>query len=181
MKYNKELLNRFVNEKAFVAVRTPEEWEKFMQLLEEETDVKWEAGQNPTEYNKWDEYGSDSAITCGYLRKSRLSLHVATDYYKKYGYEIIEFKELIKGEEKMESTDYRELFTKTKIEEFVKRQYSFQENFENYKGHVISEWDYKHREYIDFLAEMKGYGIERDEIEHIIIKDYLTEKGKERK
>ena len=104
MKYNKEILNRFLTNKVAIAVRTSKEWDEFMYLLEAETDVKWQAGQNPTEYNDWDEYGSDSTITCGYIQKSRLSL-CDTINDKEYGYEIIEFKELIKGEEEMALTE----------------------------------------------------------------------------
>ena len=94
MKYNKEILDRFLNEKVAIALRTEEEWDEFMGLLEEETDVKWQTGENPTEYNKWDKYGGDSAIACSDLQKTKLRFS-STGHYRG-DYEIIEFKELVK-------------------------------------------------------------------------------------
>lgn len=104
-----------------------------------------------------------------------------TSFYKDSGYEIIEFEELIEGEEKMEykEQNYRDLYVKTKIEGFVNSIYSFKENFENYNGYVRAEGSYRQKDYFDFLCEMKKVGIERDEIEQIIIKDYLSKKEKE--
>lgn len=174
MTYDKKILNRFLSDKVAIAVRTAKEWNKFMYLLKEETHAKWFGGKNPTGLNKWHEYGDDSAITCGYLQPPRLE-YADTSFYEESGYEIIEFEELIKGKDEMTNQNYRDLFVKTKIEGFVNSQYKFKENFENYRGYLISDLDYKQKEYCDFLLEMQDYGIERDEIEEIIIKDYLTE------
>lgn len=98
MKYNKEILNRFLIEKVAIAVRTSEEWDKFMFLLEENTDVKWKLGENPTEFNEWYKYGRNTTITCGYRQKTKLE-YAPVDYYEKVGYKIIEFQELVKTEE----------------------------------------------------------------------------------
>lgn len=70
--------------------------------------------------------------------------------------------------------DYRELFAKTKIEGYFGNRYT-RDCFRNHNGYVLSTFSSKQEEYFDFLAEMRDYGIERDEIEQIIIKDYLTE------
>lgn len=116
MKYNKEILNRFLIEKVAIAVRTCEEWDKFMCLLEEETDVEWQLGQKPTEINIWYNYGGNSAITCGYGQKAKLGFST-TNYYKEEGYKIIEFKELVKTEEERKKmTNKRAVIT---LNEFI--------------------------------------------------------------
>ncbi len=96
MKYNKEILNRFLNDKVAIAVRTSKEWDKFMQLLEEEeADVKWPwTLANPTELNYWREYRDNSIIFCDDAQRNELEYADVT-YQKDMGYEIIEFKELI--------------------------------------------------------------------------------------
>lgn len=98
MKYNKEILNRFLIEKVAIAVRTSEEWDKLMCLLEEETEVEWKAGHNPTEFNKWCTYGRYTTINCCYRETTKLEFSFI-HYYKGNDFEIIEFKELIEEEE----------------------------------------------------------------------------------
>lgn len=187
MKYNRELLNRFVNGKVMVAVRTSTEWDKFMQLLIKETDVTWGGGQQPTEFNDWLLHEELTVISCGKFEESKL-MYEWVDNHEACEHKIIEFKELIDGGNEMVNTgqnyrglfekNYRELFVKTKIENFVKSQWNFEERYKTYKGYV-SVAGYQLEEYLDFLEEMKSFGIGRDEIEQIIIKDYLTEKESE--
>ena len=97
---NKEfILNRFLTEKVAIAVRTSEEWDKFMCLLEEETNVKWNNDDNPKGFKGWRINGGNYAIGCGYKEKTKLG-YASTSFYKKEGYKVIEFQELIKAEER---------------------------------------------------------------------------------
>ncbi len=90
MKYNKEILNRFLNNEVTIAVRTSKEWDKLMQLLEKETEVTW-TFKNPTELNYWSYYDDDSSITCD---NNKLA-YGDTTFHRCIGYEIIEFQDLI--------------------------------------------------------------------------------------
>ncbi len=102
MKYDKEILNKFLTEKVAIALPTQEEWNEFMELLESETDLVWESGNTPTELNYWEDYKEETAITNNFK-------HSDLDYrglgygdvstYKSFVYEIIEFKELVKDDE----------------------------------------------------------------------------------
>ena len=101
MKYNKEVLNRFLTEKVAIALRTQEEWDDFMELLESETDLMWHHGVKVSEKTRfWSEYESETQVACE--RKGgvdRKTITYAKAYYKDNGYEIIEFKELVKEKE----------------------------------------------------------------------------------
>lgn len=98
MKYNKELLDRFLTEKVAIALRTQEEWNEFMDLLEKETSVKWRSGSKLTKFNHWGVYRENSCVVCE-EGSFKFMGYASCEYCKKDGYEIIEFKELIKERE----------------------------------------------------------------------------------
>ena len=92
-----EQLNRFLNEKVAIALRTQEEWDKFMELLESETDVKWKSGSKPTKFQDWGGRRQNSCVCCK-IGISGFMGFASCEFYRESGYEIIEFKELIKEE-----------------------------------------------------------------------------------
>ena len=98
MKYNKEILNRFLTEKVAIAVRTQEECKEFMELLERETDAKWRTPEKPTQFSWWGKYREETSIAYQF-DGSRFLGFGSCGIYKEFGYEIIEFKELIKEKE----------------------------------------------------------------------------------
>ena len=98
MKYDKELHNRFLTEKVAIALRTQEEWNEFMALLESETIVKWRSGSKPTKRNHWGVYRENSCVECE-KGSFKFMGYASCEYFKKDGYEIIEFKELVKEKE----------------------------------------------------------------------------------
>ena len=93
MKYNKEILDRFLTEKVAIAVRAQEEWDEFMELLESETDLRWEH----TEFDIWKKCKEETSIIEGYFNDGTIS-YDSCAYHEKLGYKIVEFKELVKEE-----------------------------------------------------------------------------------
>ena len=98
MKYNKEILDRFLNEDVAIAVRTKDEWDEFMELLENETDVKWFTGYNPTCFSSWGRHREETSIAYKF-EGSRFLGFSPYGFYENNDYEIIEFKELVKEKE----------------------------------------------------------------------------------
>ena len=101
MKHNKEILNRFLTEKVAIALRTQEEWDEFMELLESETDLTWHSGAKPSKRMRfWADHKSETQVVCDKeYGVDRKTISYAKNYYKENGYEIIEFKELVKEKE----------------------------------------------------------------------------------
>ena len=94
MEYNKELLHRFMTEKVAVHVKTKEEYDKFMELLELETDIRWESGDIPTNKHLLYWFKKETCI----VSNNGNYLHYAyKTWYKNIGYKIIEFSDLIKS------------------------------------------------------------------------------------
>ena len=100
MKYNKEILNRFLTEKVAIHVETRQEWNDFMKLLESETECKWRSGKLPTDVGKWTHSKEDTAVVLNYFGNNGLG-YSSCDFYQNDGYEVIKYKDLIKGEETM--------------------------------------------------------------------------------
>ena len=98
MNYNKELLNRFLTEKVAIALRTQEEWNMFMELLEEETDLTWGPEVKPTEFDDWEKHKKETSIIEGYFSDKTISF-CSCAYHEELGCEVIEFKELVKKKE----------------------------------------------------------------------------------
>lgn len=98
MEYNKQLLHRFMTEKVVVHVKTQNEYDKFMELLEKETDIRWMTEKKPTSYNYWEVYNNNTAVNS---RCGEFLLLQSVDFYKNDGFEIIEFSDLIKEEKNM--------------------------------------------------------------------------------
>ena len=92
---DKKLFKQFVTRKVAVHLETSAEWDAFMKLLEKNTGVTWAWGENPTEHsNLWRRYDNDTCIVyCGNL------MYSPEYFYKEAGYQIIEFKDLIKEED----------------------------------------------------------------------------------
>ena len=93
--YNKRLFDKFLIGIAAVNVRTEEEYNQFMQLLEENTDLNWMGGERPTNRSLWDtledgtcifryDFESKNGLTCKYL-----------DNAVYMGYQIIAFSDLM--------------------------------------------------------------------------------------
>lgn len=97
MKYNKELLNRFLTEKVAIALRTQEEWNEFMELLEEETDLGWGTEMKPTEFDGWEYCESRTSVTNDFNGDGLE--YASCKFYEGKGYTVIEFKELAKEKE----------------------------------------------------------------------------------
>ena len=95
MKYNKDILNRFINEKVAINVETQQEWNEFMELLEEETECKWMGGKLPTYFDHWRRYQDESSIAFNFRDDNTLSF-ATSDFFKEEGYEVIKYKDLIK-------------------------------------------------------------------------------------
>lgn len=91
---NKSLFNRFMAGIAAVNVKTQDEYNQFMQLLEKETNLKWRLGQKPTQLDMFTPHREktciDRVVGRYMIRYSDIS------YYDSNGYEIIEFSDLMK-------------------------------------------------------------------------------------
>ncbi len=94
MKYKNEILNRFLAEKVAIALRTQEEYNMFMELLEKESDLRWSNGKKPAEFDGWNILKKDTQIG---IEKGFIIYGM--NYFIVNGYEIIRFKELIKEKE----------------------------------------------------------------------------------
>lgn len=96
---DKKLFKEFMTEKVAVHLDTSAEWDAFMKLLEKDnavTSITWAFGKNPTEHsNLWFVYDNNTCIDnyCSHLTYS------PKDFYKDEGYNIVEFKDLIKEED----------------------------------------------------------------------------------
>ena len=96
MNYNKELLNRFLTEKVAIALRTQEEWNKFMALLEKETYLTWEPGVKPTEFDGWEIHKEETSIITYCFSDRTISFDSCAYHEEESDYKIVEFKELVK-------------------------------------------------------------------------------------
>ena len=96
MKYNKDILNRFLTEKVSIHVETQQEWNYFMELLESETECKWMGGKFPTYFDHWYRYQDESSIAFNFRDDNTLGF-ATSDFFKEEGYEVIKYKDLIKG------------------------------------------------------------------------------------
>ena len=92
--YNKNLFDRFLAGIVVVNVKTQDEHDQFMRLLEKETCLTGQVGEKPTYFNRWTVYKEETCIRCDVgsymIRYSDIS------YYDSNGYEIIEFSDLVK-------------------------------------------------------------------------------------
>ena len=96
---NKNLFDRFLAGIAVVHVKTQDEYNQFMQLLEKETKLKLAWGEKPTDSFKWI---IEKEKTC--IRRVVSSDMISfgdISYYDSNGYEIIEFSDLMKKENNM--------------------------------------------------------------------------------
>lgn len=97
--YNKNLFNRFLAGIAAVNVKTHDEYDQFMRILEKETNLKWRLGQKPTQL---DMFTSHREKTCIHRVVGRYMIRYSDiSYYDSNGYEIIEFSDLMKKENNM--------------------------------------------------------------------------------
>ena len=89
---NNKLFKEFMTRKAAVHVNTQDEWEKFMELLEQETDIIWYGGrEKPTElYWMFTVFGNSTVIYGG-----RYLMYGNKEDAKDSGYSVIEFSDLI--------------------------------------------------------------------------------------
>lgn len=89
--YNKNLFDRFLAGIAVVHVKTQDEYDEFMKLLESETSLRWAWGAIPTiHFGLW-----TGKRTC--IRRvvsSDMITFGDISYYDSKGYEIIEFSDL---------------------------------------------------------------------------------------
>lgn len=93
MKIKEELYNKLLNEKYVVATRTQEEYDQFMQWLEDNTEIKWSDGDNICGFNGWKDNKEETCIAINYVMTSGLTYGNEINN-KKNGYQIIEFKDL---------------------------------------------------------------------------------------
>lgn len=97
--YNKNLFDRFLAGIAAVNVKTHDEYDQFMRILEKETNLKWRLGQKPTQL---DMFTSHREKTCIDRVVGRYMIRYSDiSYYDSNGYEIIEFSDLMKKENNM--------------------------------------------------------------------------------
>ena len=94
MKFNRDLLDKFLNGKYAMALRTQEEWNQFMELLESETNAVWRNDRKPTYRDYWYLNTYETSVRA-YSEMNRLS-YCDVDYYISKGFQIIEFSDLIK-------------------------------------------------------------------------------------
>ena len=99
MNHNKEILNRFLTEKVAIALRTKEEWDDFMELLEKETDLTWGPEVKPTEFDDWVRYKEETSIIKSRFSGRAISFDSCAYHEEESDYKIVEFKELIKDKE----------------------------------------------------------------------------------
>lgn len=92
-------LQRFLNEKVAVRLRTQDEWNQFMEILERETDAGWWDAR-PTQLNFWKNQKEMTSIVYGFGGGNFLG-YSRYGFFENEGYEIIEFKDLLKEEKSM--------------------------------------------------------------------------------
>lgn len=90
MKYNREILDRFVNGGVAINVETEQEWHAFMRLLESETNCKWKGGQSPTQYESFYQDVKQTAIQIESLGLAHGPKQVVCDK------DVVTFKDLVK-------------------------------------------------------------------------------------
>lgn len=95
MKYNKDILDRFINEKVAINVETQQEWNDFMKLLEKETECRWSKAYLPTDHDHWTEYKEYTSVAFNFYGRSGLGFGTGY-FFKKESYEIIRYKDLMK-------------------------------------------------------------------------------------
>ena len=92
---NKSLFNRFMAGIAVVHVKTQDEYDQFMKLLEKETSLKWAWGEKPTDSFKWI-VGKEKTCIRRVVSSDMISFSDIS-YYDSNGYEIIEFSDLMES------------------------------------------------------------------------------------
>ncbi len=95
MKYNKGILNKFMNKAVAVALETQAEWDQLMELLEKDTEVQWSSGKKPTQSNAWHVYDNKTKVACIGENEMRFG----SNSFEKENYEIVKFKDLVDEEE----------------------------------------------------------------------------------
>lgn len=96
---NEKLLVRFFKEKVVIHVSTLDEYNGLMDWLQDNTSIRWVDGVNPTEKSDFSNYQIDDTINAN---KGEYLTHISIRLCLREGYEVIDFKELIKDEEKEE-------------------------------------------------------------------------------
>ena len=147
MKYNKELFNRFLTEKVAIALRTQEEWNEFMELLEKETDLTWVGGDKPTRLDLFvPSYRMNNGVSlfCEFLEGLK---HGNILLYQSKNYEIIEFKELIKEKEMTLAEKHRFLAHRVVDKKEFYIMYSEKKILTNYEE-FIEDYDIRELEVI---------------------------------
>ena len=94
--YNKKLFDRFLAGTAVVKVKTQDEHDQFMRMLEKETNLKWPLGEKPTQLDMFTLYREKTCIHRVVSRDNILFGDIS--YYDSKDYEIIEFSDLMKKE-----------------------------------------------------------------------------------
>ena len=96
MKYNKDILDRFLTENVAINVETQQEWDDFMKLLESETECKWSNHNNiPTYHNHWTKHKTYTSVAFNFDGFERLGFAIS-DFYQSRSCEVIKYKVLIK-------------------------------------------------------------------------------------
>lgn len=129
----KEKIKEFKNEDIAILVETQEEYDKLMQILEE-NECKWGAGELPT---KRDFFGRYEELCIEY--DDEHLYYADKDFYENGGYKIITFKEFI-GEYKV--IDVLIAMSKGKpIKSFIYHDYTYkyEEEFNDYKDEDL-DW-----------------------------------------
>ena len=99
--YNKNLFDRFLAGIAVVNVKTHDEYDQFMRMLEKETNLKWGMGEKPTQFSGYG-WMLNEEKTCIRRVVGRYMIRYSDiSYYDSNGYEIIEFSDLMKKENNM--------------------------------------------------------------------------------
>ena len=92
--YNKNLFDRFLASTAVVNVKTHDEYDQFMRMLEKETNLKWGLGEKPTQFSGYG-WMLNEEKTCIRRVVGRYMIRYGDiSYYDSNGYEIIEFSDL---------------------------------------------------------------------------------------
>lgn len=87
----KNFVNEFIKGGIAVHCEKEEQAKKFLEILEENSDLTWASGHKPTDFNPWDFYGS---TTCFEVQMDVHLLYCELPYFVERNFKIVKFEEL---------------------------------------------------------------------------------------
>lgn len=64
---------------------------------------------------------------------------------------------------------FRRMYLEEKTQQFIDSKKGLDNYFRKYKGEIVLEYEYRYKDYLDFLISMKKLGFAREEVDGYIL------------